>query len=128
MSYYFSKKLNISYESGRKIIEEKLKKIGFGIVSEIDMHEKFKEKLGVEFRRYKIIGACNPKYAYQAVSSEDKIGLMLPCNIVIQEREENSIEISAIDPVASMQAVNNPELFPLAEEIKSQLKSFIESF
>ena len=127
MSYYFTKKLNLSYDAGRKTIEEKLKEKGFGIVSEIDMHQKFKEKLGVNFRRYKIIGACSPKHAFTAVSVEDYIGLMLPCNIVIQERGENSIEISAIDPVASMQAVNNPELSEMALDIRSKLKSIIES-
>jgi uncharacterized protein (DUF302 family) len=127
MNYYFTKKLNISYESGREIVEEKLKEKGFGIVSEIDMHDKFKQKLGVDFRRYKIIGACSPKHAYKAVTVEDHIGLMLPCNILIQERGEHSIEISAIDPVASMQAVNNPGLSEMAQEIRNKLKEFIES-
>jgi uncharacterized protein (DUF302 family) len=127
MSYYFTKKLNLSYDAGREIVESKLKETGFGIVSEIDMHAKFKEKLGVDFRRYKIIGACSPKHAYQAASVEDHIGLMLPCNILIQERGDGLIEISAIDPVASMQAVNNPGLEKMAQEIRKKLKEFIEA-
>jgi uncharacterized protein (DUF302 family) len=127
MSYYFTKKLKISFVEGRELVEEKLKDTGFGIVSEIDLHEKFKAKLGADFRKYKIIGACSPKHAYQAVSVEDHIGLMLPCNIVIQEWEENLTEISAIDPVASMQAVDNPGLAEMASQIQNQLKKFIET-
>jgi uncharacterized protein (DUF302 family) len=126
MSYYFTKKLNTSYDAGRVMVEEKLEEAGFGIVSEIDMHEKFKQKLGVDFRRYKILGACSPKHAYQSVLAEEKIGLMLPCNIVIQEKGENLIEISAIDPVASMMAVNNPALSEMAVEIRDKLKTLIE--
>jgi uncharacterized protein (DUF302 family) len=127
MSYYFTKKVDKSYDESRDLIEKKLKEKGFGIVSEIDLHEKFKEKLNIDFRRYKIIGACNPKYAHMAIDIEDQIGLMLPCNMVIQERGKDSVEISAIDPVASMQAVENPKLLEMAQEIRSQLKSLIES-
>jgi len=127
MSYYFSKTLNESFDSVREKIEANLKKFGFGIVSEIDIDRKFKEKLGIDFRRYKILGACSPKHAYQAVSAEEHIGLMLPCNILIQETTSNSVVVSVIDPVASMQAVNNPALSGTAAEIRSKLMEFFEA-
>ncbi len=127
MKYFFAKQLNITYEEARQLIEEKLKVFGLGIVSEIDIHEKFKEKLGINFRRYKIIGACSPKHAHAAISNEEHIGLMLPCNVIMQEKGENLVEISVIDPVASMQAVENNSLGPIASEIKNNLTEFIES-
>ncbi len=127
MKYFFAKQLNITYEEARQLIEEKLKVFGLGIVSEIDIHEKFKEKLGIDFRRYKIIGACSPKHAYAAISNEEHIGLMLPCNIVLQEKGGKLIEISVIDPVASMQAIENNSLGPIASEIRNNLTEFIES-
>lgn len=127
MSYFFSKTLNKTFDAVRIQVEEDLKKIDFGIVSEIDMDQKFKGKLNIDFRRYKILGACSPKHAYAAVSAEEHIGLMLPCNIVLQEKDENTIEVSVIDPIASMQAVNNPALGETAIDIQSKLKEFIES-
>jgi uncharacterized protein (DUF302 family) len=127
MNYYFNKTLTVSYDEAYKLISEKLKQFGFGIVSEIDMHEKFKEKLDVDFRRYKILGACNPKHAHTAVNVEEHIGLMLPCNVVLQERNENEVEVSAIDPVASMQAIENPALAETAGTIREKLQQFIEA-
>lgn len=127
MKYYFAKTIYTSFEEARQFIEEKLKTYGFGIVSEIDLHEKFREKLGIDFRKYKILGACSPKHAYAAISGEEHIGLMLPCNVVLQEKDKNQVEISIIDPVASMQAVENPSLAPIASEIRTKLSEIIES-
>ncbi len=127
MKYYFTKQLKKSFEETRLLVEEKLKNYGFGIVSEIDIHEKFKEKLGLEFKRYKILGACSPKHAYEAISLEEHIGLMLPCNVILQEKGKNFIEVSSIDPVASMQAVENDSLSGIASEIRNKLKEVIES-
>ena len=95
-----------------------LEKEGFGILSEINIHDKFKEKLDVDFRRYKILGACNPAYAYKAIQNEDKVGLMLPCNVIVQELEKNKIEVSAVDPIASMMAIKNSQLEGIANNIK----------
>ncbi len=127
MKYFFTKQLNKNYDETRQVIEQKLKNYEFGIVSEIDIHEKFREKLGVDFRRYKILGACNPKHAYEAISNEEHIGLMLPCNVVLQEKGENLVEVSVIDPVASMLAVENKSLEGTATEIRNKLVEFIES-
>lgn len=127
MKYYFSKIITASFEEARQLIEEKLKTFGFGIVSEIDIHEKFREKLGVDFRKYKILGACSPKHAHTAISHEEHIGLMLPCNLVLQEKENDQVEVSVIDPVASMQAVENPSLGTIANEIRNNLILFIKS-
>lgn len=127
MSYYFSKTIQKTYEEAHSYVEEKLKNYGFGIVTELEMHKKFKEKLNIDFRRYKILGACSPKHAYAAISAEEHIGLMLPCNIVIQEKGENTVEVSVIDPIASMQAVKNPSLGATAIEIQKALKDFTDS-
>lgn len=126
MKYYFSKTLNKDIAETRSYVEDKLKEIGFGIVSEINMQGKFKEKLNVDFRPYVILGACSPKHAHKAVSAEEHIGLMLPCNIVLQEKSVGSTLISVIDPIASMQAVQNESLGPVAEEIRSKLVVFVE--
>jgi len=127
MSYYFSKTLQKTYEEAHPYVEDKLKNFGFGIVTELEMHKKFKEKLNIDFRPYKILGACSPKHAFEAVSTEEHIGLMLPCNIVIQDKGNNEVEVSVIDPIASMQAVNNPGLADTAADIQQKLKDFTES-
>jgi uncharacterized protein (DUF302 family) len=127
MSYYFEKKLNRSFDDTRTYVEEQLMKCGFGVVSEINLHEKFKAKLNVDFRRYKILGACSPKHAHKAISAEEHIGLMLPCNVVLQEINSDETKISVIDPIASMQAVQNPALESTATEIQSLLKEFVNS-
>lgn len=126
MKYYFSKTLNKDIVETRNYVEDKLKEIGFGIVSEINMQGKFKEKLNVDFRPYIILGACSPKHAHMAVSAEEHIGLMLPCNVVLQEKSAGSTLVSVIDPIASMQAVQNESLGPVAEEIRSKLEVFVE--
>ena len=127
MEYYFSKTLNLSFEQAKIHVTEALKTKGLGIVSEISMHEKFKEKLNVDFKRYLILGACSPSHAYKAVQHEDKIGTMLPCNVLVIEQKSGQIEIAAVNPLASMQAISNPELGIVAEEITNILKTVIEN-
>lgn len=127
MKYYFEKTLNTDFETAVSKTVEALKKEGFGVLSEIDIHEKLKEKLGVDFRRYKILGACNPPNAYKALQQEDKVGLMLPCNVIVQELDNNVIEVAAINPVASMMAIENRNLAGIAEEIKVKLERVIAS-
>jgi uncharacterized protein (DUF302 family) len=127
MSYYISKKIDATFEQAIDEVKEALAIQGFGVLSEINIHEKLKEKLDVDFRRYTILGACNPAYAYKALQKEDKIGTMLPCNIVVQELGKNEIEVSAVDPVASMMAIENPKLAKIAGEIKVKLERVIAS-
>ena len=125
MNYYFSKTINVSHSNAIEKVTEALKNTGFGIVSEIKMHEKFKEKLGVDFKKYSILGACNPSYAYKVLQEEEKIGTMLPCNIVVIEKEDGTTEVAAINPVLSMMAVSNPALEPYAKEVTEMLKNAI---
>jgi len=127
MSYYFTKVLNISYPEAIDRVTEELKKEGFGILTEIDVTETLKKKLNVDFRKYKILGACNPSFAHKALQAEDKIGLMLPCNVIVQETPQGKVEISAVDPVASMQAIENPQLQDVAEQVRAKLKTVIEN-
>ena len=127
MKYYISKKIDATFEQAIDKVKEALAIQGFGVLSEINMQQKLKEKLDVDFRRYTILGACNPAYAYKALQSEDKIGTMLPCNVVVQELSKNVIEVAAVDPIASMMAIENPKLAKLAGEIKIKLERVIES-
>jgi uncharacterized protein (DUF302 family) len=121
MEYYFSKTISLSFDEAINRVTDVLKSEGFGIISEIRMHEKLKEKLGVDFKKYIILGACNPAYAYKALQVEDKIGTMLPCNIVVQELSENHIEVAAVNPIASMMAIQNPALTGIAKEVTDKL-------
>ncbi len=128
MSYYFNKILNASFDEAIAKVTEELKKEGFGILTEIDVKEALKKKLNIDFRKYKILGACNPPFAYKALQAEDKIGTMLPCNVIVQETSDSGqVEVSAIDPVASMQAVENPILKEISTEIQNKLKKVIGS-
>jgi uncharacterized protein (DUF302 family) len=127
MSYFFSKKLEISFDTAVNKVTEELKKEGFGILTDIDVKQTLKKKLDVDFRNYRILGACNPPFAYKALQAEDKIGLMLPCNVVVQEHADLGVEVSAIDPIASMQAVDNPELGDVAQQVQAKLKKVIEN-
>ena len=127
MNYNISKKVEGTFDDTINKVTEELKKEGFGIISEIDLKEKFKEKLNVNFRNYKILGACNPALALKAIEQEDKIGTMLPCNILVQEHENGGVEVSAINPLASIGAVNNESLQSIAEEVTSKLKVVIEN-
>lgn len=127
MSYYFSKTFSSSFaEAVTRVIEE-LKKEGFGVLTDIDVQATLKKKLNVDFKKYRILGACNPHYAYQALLKEDKIGTMLPCSIIVQELAPGRVEAAAIDPIASMQAVKNPELEGIAVEVRAKLKKVIDS-
>jgi uncharacterized protein (DUF302 family) len=126
MPYSFDKKLEISFEKAVARVTEELKKEGFGILTEIDVKETLKKKLNVDFQKYTILGACNPPFAYQALQAEEKIGLMLPCNVVVRETPEGKIEVSAIDPVASMLAIKNPGLQEVAEQVRAKLKKVID--
>jgi uncharacterized protein (DUF302 family) len=125
MSYYFSKRVDSSFDEAVTRVIDELKKEGFGVLTEIDVKEALKKKLNVDFRRYRILGACNPPFAYRALQVEDKIGTMLPCNVIVQEDGEGKIEVAAIDPIASMRAVENPELREVAEQVQAKLKRVI---
>ncbi len=128
MNYYFSKSLvNITFDEAIQKVTESLKEEGFGILTEIDIKATLKKKLDVDFYNYKILGACNPPFAYKALLAEDKIGAMLPCNVIVQEKEAGKVEVSAVDPVASMQAVENGELIDIANEIRARLQKVIEA-
>lgn len=126
MNYYFTKTLSGNFEDTIEKVKDALKSEGFGVLTEIDVKATLKNKLNVEFYNYKILGACNPPFAYKALQAEDKIGTMLPCNVIIQEKEESKIEVSIVDPIASMQAIENPALKVIAEEIQSKLKRVID--
>jgi len=126
MKYYYNKTLNGNFNSVVDKVIQGLKEEGFGILSEIDIQETLKKKLDVDFKKYMILGACNPPYAYKALKTEDKIGTMLPCNIIVQQISSDTIEVAAINPIASMQAVENEKLNEVANAISSKLKSVIE--
>lgn len=126
MSYHISTTLLSSFGKAVADTREALKAEGFGVITEIDVTKTLKDKIGVDFRPYQILGACNPTMAWEALKLEDKIGAMLPCNVVLQEREPGEVEISAVDPVASMQAVDNPPLLAHARVVGDQLRRVIE--
>lgn len=127
MEYYINKKIISGFDDAVRLVGESLQNEGFGVLTEINIHEKLKEKLNIDFRRYKILGACNPPYAYKALQKEDKIGTMLPCNVIIQELDSKETEVAAVDPVASMQAVKNEELADIAIEVREKLIRVINS-
>ena len=127
MSYYFSKITDASFEEALTKVADELKKEGFGILTEIDVRETLKKKLDVNFRKYKILGACNPPFAYEALQVEDNIGVLLPCNVVVQELPDGKVEVAAIDPVQSMQAVGNPTLKVVAEKVRVKLRNVINN-
>ncbi|MDZ7831888.1 MAG: DUF302 domain-containing protein [Desulfobacterales bacterium] len=127
MAYYYSKTIRADFEEAVSRITNSLKAEGFGILTEIDVKSTLKKKLDVDFQNYKILGACNPPYAYKALQAEDKIGTMLPCNVIVQEKADGTIEIAAIDPIASMQAVDNPQLQDVAGTIAQKLKQIVEA-
>jgi uncharacterized protein (DUF302 family) len=127
MTYYFNKTLQGKFEDIVDKVIEGLKNEGFGILTEIDIQQTLKTKLDVDFKKYKILGACNPPYAYRALQAEDKIGTMLPCNVIVQEIEPEVIEVAAVNPMASMQAVDNAKLNLLAKEITAKLENVINN-
>ena len=127
MKYYFSKTVTLSFEDAVEKVIAELKKEGFGVLTDIDVKQTLKKKLDVDFKKYRILGACNPPFAYKALQVEDKIGTMLPCNVIVQEIGEGHVEVAAIDPVASMQAIANPALKDVAEKVRGKLKKVIEN-
>ncbi|HUX66090.1 MAG TPA: DUF302 domain-containing protein [Terriglobales bacterium] len=127
MGYYFAKTLNMDFDAAVPHTVEALQREGFGIITEIDVRETFRKKLGVEFRGYRILGACNPALAHEALQIEDKVGTMLPCNVVVQEAGAGRAEVAAIDPVASMQAIENPQLRQAAATVRAKLEKVIAS-
>jgi len=126
MNYYFSKTIAGSFDNAIQKVIEALKGEDFGILTEIDIKGTLKKKLDVDFYNYKILGACNPSFAYKALLAEDKIGTMLPCNVIVQEKAEGQVEVSAVDPLASMQAIENKNLLDIATEIRARLQKVIE--
>jgi uncharacterized protein (DUF302 family) len=126
MSYHFSKRLDVPFDQAVARVMAALKREGFGVLTDIDVRATLKSKLGENFRPYRILGACNPQLAYRALRLEDKIGTMLPCNVIVQEYQGGSVEVSAVDPVASMQAIDNPGLAEVAKEVQARLKRVVE--
>lgn|SRR5574341_493916 len=126
MSYYFAKPTAYSFDDAIARVTEALKKEGFGVLTEINVKETLKKKLNVDFRRYKILGACNPPFAYQALQEEEYIGTMLPCNVIVQEKG-NGVEVAAVDPVASMAGVKNDKLAGIAEQVRGKLANVIKN-
>ena len=127
MSYHFSTTVNTDFDTAIEHVTEELKKEGFGILTQIDVQETLKKKLDVDFKKYKILGACNPHFAHQALLAEDTIGTMLPCNVIVREKQDGQVEISAVDPVASMMAIKNEKLGVVANEVREKLKKVIDN-
>jgi uncharacterized protein (DUF302 family) len=127
MDYYFSKTIDVGFDTAVEKTTQALKNEGFGILTEIDIKATLKKKLDVNFKKYTILGACNPPYAHKALQAEDKIGTMLPCNVIVQEVADGKSEVAAVNPLASMQAVENNALDDIATEIAEKLKKVVES-
>jgi len=127
MSYHFSKTMNDDFDTAIEKVTEQLKKEGFGVLTQIDVRDTLKKKLDVDFRRYKILGACNPHFAHEALLAEDTIGTMLPCNVIVQERDNGKVEVSAVDPVASMIAIKNDMLGDVAMQVREKLSRVIDN-
>lgn len=128
MDYYYSKKLKLSFDEAVLRITENLQQQGFGIITSIDLTDTLKQKLNIDFRKYKILGACNPKFAYQAISLESHIGLMLPCNIVVQAHENGEVEVSAINPLETIdKATATKQLSGIAREVSARLRTAVDN-
>jgi uncharacterized protein (DUF302 family) len=127
MKYYFNKTISVPFDEAIAKVTEELKKEGFGILTDIDVQQTLKKKLDVDFRKYRILGACHPSFAYKALQAEDKIGTMLPCSVIVQELDKGKVEVAAIDPMASMQAIENESLREIADQVQFKLKKVIDS-
>jgi len=127
MSYHFSRVVDLGFDAAIEATKQALQRQGFGVLTEIDVQQTLKKKLDVDFRPYRILGACNPKMAYQALQAEDKIGTMLPCNVIVQLRDDGKTEISAVDPIASMAAIENRQLGDIAIQVRDMLKSVVDT-
>jgi uncharacterized protein (DUF302 family) len=123
--YYISTEVDVPFDTALERVKEELKNEGFGVLTEIDVQDTLKKKLDVDFRRYRILGACNPPFAYKALQAEERIGLLLPCNLIVQERPGGRVDVAAIDPAASMMAVGNPSLEGIAGQVRDKLKAVI---
>ena len=126
MSYYFTKQTSLGYEEALAKVQGELKKEGFGVITEIDVKETLKKKINVDFRRYKILGACNPSFAHQALQVESHIGVMLPCNVIVQEQADGHTEVSAINPLESMKVVANPKLEQIGSQVAAKLRAIVD--
>jgi len=126
MAYYFSKTLHTSFSEAVEKVTAALFEEGFGVISEVDLHEKIKYKLGVDFKRYRILGACNPAYSYKALQAEDKVGVMLPCNVLVIEQGDNEIEIAAVNPSDAMMAVKNDVVAEVAAQVGDHLQKALD--
>lgn len=126
MTYHFSRTVDLSFDDAIASVTASLTRHGFGILTEIDVTTTLKKKLDVDFKPYRILGACSPSHAYKALQAEDKIGTMLPCNVIVQQHSNGSVEVSAVDPIASMQAIENPDLGAVAVEVQQLLKVVID--
>ncbi len=126
MSYYFNKVVEYSFDEAVAKITEELKQVGFGILTEIDVKDTLKKKIDVDFRKYKILGACNPKFAHKALSAEDKIGVLLPCSVIVQDLENGKVEVAIMNPAEAMAVVKNPHLESLASEVNLLLNTALE--
>ncbi|MBW2609668.1 MAG: DUF302 domain-containing protein [Deltaproteobacteria bacterium] len=127
MDYYFSATMDVPFDDAIDKVMDELKKEGFGVLTDIDVKATLKKKLDVDYYKYRILGACNPPFAYKALQTENKIGTMMPCNVVVQETEDGEVEVSAVDPLASMQAIQNAELRDIANQVQAKLKKVIDS-
>jgi uncharacterized protein (DUF302 family) len=125
MSYHFSKTVDLPFDAAIERTTEVLKSKGFGVLTTIDVKDTLKKKIDVDFRPYTILGACNPNFAHQALQHESHIGTMLPCNVIVQQGADGAVEVSAVDPIASMQAIENPELGKIAGQVQGLLKEVI---
>ena len=125
MKYYIQKTLSMTFDAAMDRVREELKKEGFGVLTEIDVRDTMKKKLDKDFRNYRILGACNPPFAWQALQVEERIGLLLPCNVIVQETTDGKVEAAAIDPAASMQTVGNPGLTEIANQVQAKLRKVI---
>lgn len=127
MTYYFNKTVDLTFDEAIEKVTEELKKEGFGVLTQIDVTGTLKKKIDVDFRNYRILGACNPNFAHKALLEEDKIGTMLPCNVIVQEKPDGGIEVAAVDPIASMQAIQSDKLGEIASQVQAKLKQVIEN-
>lgn len=127
MAYNLTKKVGYSFDETLEKTKAALADQGFGVISEIDLKDKFKEKLNVDFREYRILGACNPKLAYQAIEKETHIGVLLPCNVLVQQHDDGQVEVTAVNPMETMSGVNNQALNPIAQEVSQKLQKAIDS-
>ena len=126
MNYYISKIVALSYDEAVSKATEELKKEGFGVLTEIDVKKTLKKKLDVDFQKYVILGACNPPFAYQALQAENKIGILLPCSVIVQEHEEGKVEVAAMDPASTMEVISNPKLTEIAQKVRAKLQNVID--